>query len=473
MELQFLGRRLLIKSLPPLQPVSGRGGWYPWLIRESYPGAWQQNVDVSPVTVLTYFAVFACVTLIASDVGKLCLRLVSEDSNGIWTATDNPAFSPVLRKPNRYQSVNKFVEQWITSKLIHGNAYVLKERDRRGVVVGLYVLDPLRVRPLVAPDGSVYYFVQRDLWTPIPAEAYDAAALADAGTLTIPASEIIHDTMVTFAHPLIGVSPITACGLAAAQGLQIQTTATKFFGNGSQPGGVLTAPGAISDETAKRLKDYWDTNFSGDNIGKVAVVGDGLKYEAMSVNAVDAQLIEQLHWTGENVCSCYHVQPYMIGIGPPPPYANVEPLLQQYFSQCIQSLLVNFEACLDDGLGLLYPINGTQYGTEFDIGDLIWMDTATKTKAATDSIAGSAMSPDEARRTYLGLGPTPGGASVLSQQQNYSLAALAKRDAGDPFAPKPAPAPAADVAPPADIAMKDFAAVLRRKALERWAGHAA
>ena len=50
---------------------------------------------------------------------------------------------------------------------------------------------------------------------------------------------------------------------------------------------MLTAPGAIADATAARLKTYWDTNFSGDNTGKVAVLGDGLKYEAMSVNAVE------------------------------------------------------------------------------------------------------------------------------------------------------------------------------------------
>ena len=57
----------------------------------------------------------------------------------------NPAYSPVLRKPNRYQTTVKFVEQWITSKLTAGNTYVLKQRDERGVVAALYVLDPAKV----------------------------------------------------------------------------------------------------------------------------------------------------------------------------------------------------------------------------------------------------------------------------------------------------------------------------------------
>src|SRR5678816_4685714 len=139
-----------------LQPLSGRGGWWT-VIREPFMGAWQRNMEVNMDTVLTYSAVFSCITLIASDIAKLCLRLVQEDDDGVWMETESPAFSPFLRKPNRYQVTSKYVEQYIVSKLIHGNAYVLKQRDMRGVVIAGYVLDPTRVTPLVATDGSVYY----------------------------------------------------------------------------------------------------------------------------------------------------------------------------------------------------------------------------------------------------------------------------------------------------------------------------
>jgi phage portal protein BeeE len=140
----------------------------------------------------------------------------------------------------------------------------------------------------------------------------------------------------------------------------------------------------------------------------------------------------------------------MINVGPTPPYANVEPVFQQYYAQCLQSLLTNLETSLDDGLGLIDKINGTQYGTEFDVDDLIWMDTATRTKAAGDAISTGGMAPDEARKKYFGLGPVPGGATPYMQQQMFSLAALAERDANQPFA-KPAtppPAPPADTTPP-------------------------
>jgi len=247
------------------------------------------------------------------------------------------------------------------------------------------------------------------------------------------------------------VSPIYACGMAAMQGLAIQGNSTKFFQNGSAPGGVLTAPGSISDATAKRLKDYWDVNYTGDNVGKVAVLGDGLKYEAMSVSAVDAQLIDQLHWSGEDVARCFKVPAYMVGIGAPPTHvATTEALVQQYYAQCLQVLLTSVERCLDDGLGLTVPINGTQYGVQFDIADLIWMDTATRTKAAADGIGSGALSPNEARGMYFSLGPVDGGDSPYLQQQYFSLAALQERDQSEPFA-KPAPAQPAQPATTGDL----------------------
>jgi HK97 family phage portal protein len=428
---------------PPMHEVAnGRGGWYPLVVREPYSGAWQVNVEGRRELVLAYSAVFACVTLIASDIGKLCLRLVERTDDGIWEEATSPAFSPVLRKPNRYQTINKFVEQWISSKLIWGNTYVLKQRDQRGVVVALYVLDPCRVKPLVAPDGGIYYELRRDTLSG------DLASL-EGDTLIVPAREIIHDTMICLFHPLVGVSPIFACGLAATQGLAMQNSSATFFTKGARPSGIITGPAGMTTEQLAQLKTDFEGFSTAENAGRIAAFTTDVKFTPLTMNAVDAELIEQLKWSAETVCSCYHVPPYMIGVGPPPPYANVEPLLQQYYSQCIQSLLTNYEKVLDEGLGILEPVNGTQYGTEFDIDDLIWMDTATRVKAAGDSITGG-LSFNEVRKKYHGVGPVTGGDSPMTQQQNFSIAALAKRDADDPFAKPAAPAPAQ--LPPSQVA---------------------
>lgn len=419
-----------------------RGNWWFPVIREPRTGAWQRNLEERPETILAYHAVYACVTLIASDIGKLRLKLVEQDANGIWQEIAVPAFSPVLRKPNRYQNRIQFIENWVTSKLLHGNTFVLKERDNRGVVVALYVLDPTRTKPLVAPDGSVFYQLVKDNLAGVEEESP-----------VIPASEIIHDVMVALYHPLCGISPLSACGLPALQALRIQENSTRFFENGQRPGGILTAPGAITNDQAARLKETWDTQFTGVNAGKVAVLGDGLKYESMSVNASDAQLIEQLQWDAKAVCSAFHVPGYMVGVGEPPSYNNIEALNQQYYSQCLQKMIEAIELLLDEGLGLT-EVKGKTYGTEFDLDDLLRMDSATRVKTYSDAVKGGLFKPNEARKKF-DLPPVTGGDEVYLQQQNYSLSALAKRDAKeDPFSSgsaSPAPADAADAAAdPAD-----------------------
>lgn len=434
-----------------LRPADNRGSWL-GLIRESFAGAWQKNIEINNDTVLAFSAVFACITLIAADIAKMRVKLVRRTDDGIWEEADSSAFSPVLRKPNHFQNRIQFFEGWVTSKLTHGNAYALKQRDARGVITKLYILDPRRVTPLVADDGSVFYELKADNLSKVE------------GDLVVPAREIIHDRMNCLFHPLVGVSPIYACGLAAMQGSAIQNGSTRFFANGSKPGGVLTAPGAISDDTATRLKAHWDANYSGENAGKVAVLGDGLKYEAMAMTASDSQLIEQLRWSGETVCSVFHMPAYKVGVGTTPTYANAEILNQIYYSDCLQSLIESAELCLDEGLELPTP-----YGTEFDLDGLLRMDTAALYKSNNDAVGGGWMKPNEARRR-VDLPPVEGGDSPLIQQQNYSLAALARRDAqADPFnANPPEPTEPTEPSEPTDEEIEDQArlfALLMQKEL--------
>ena len=87
------------------------------------------------------------------------------------------------------------------SLLLHGNAYVLKNRDERGVVNALYPLDPSRVKVLVAPDGGVYYELQSNDLAGIPNET---------PPVVVPAREMIHDRWNCLFHALMGISPLYA-----------------------------------------------------------------------------------------------------------------------------------------------------------------------------------------------------------------------------------------------------------------------
>jgi len=424
-------KRKALSSVP-----EGRGGWYP-LIREPFAGAWQRNMEINIDTASSYHADFACKTLIARDIAKLRVKLVEREdaASDIWSETANPAFSPVLRKPNSYQTRNQFFESWMLSKLSRGNTYVLKVRDNRNVVIALHVLDPTRVQPLVADDGSVFYRLNSD----------NMAGIDD--DIVVPAREIIHDRMNCLFHPLCGTPPVFASGLASMLGLNAQKASALLFENSSMPGGILTAPAEVSDQVAQSIKVKWEANFSKINLGRVAILDNGMKYEKIAMTNVEGQMVESLKWSAEVVASVYHVPPYKIGVGALPSYNNIQALSLEYYSQGLQAHLEEIEELLDYELGL--GGYGTGLGTQFDTDNLLRMDSVTAITAIRDAIGAGVMSPNEGR-AKLDLKPKPGGESPYLQEQNYSLAALAKRDAQeDPWASKtPAmPPPAVEPEP--------------------------
>lgn len=422
----------LIKKLMgfgQLSAVDGRGGWWP-IIREPWTGAWQHNAEERQSTVLCYPTLYACISRISQDIGKLTYLLMEKDSDGIWNETQSPAFSPVLRKPNHYQTQQQFRESWLLSKLIQGNTYVLKQRDNRNVVVALYILDPCRVQPLVSESGDIFYELKTDNLSLLP------EGEATRG-LVVPAREIIHDREATLHHPLIGIPPLCAAHWPAVKNLRILRNSAEFFGNGASPGGILIAPGAISDVTAQRLAAYWNENFTGENAGKTAVVGDGLKYEQLSTNAADSQLVEQMRYSDEQVCQPFGVPPFIIGIGSVPAGLKIDDMTNMYYAFALQARIEHMEALLDQGLGVAPP-----QGIELDTWPLLRMDREKLARVEGQLVQDAISTPNEGR-LMLNKSPLVGGNTVYMQHQDYSIEALARRDSKpDPFATTPAlPAP--------------------------------
>lgn len=429
--MRLFGREFKFGNLPLIRKwnsftsVSSNqsGGWWN-IILESFQGAWQANIVVdSPKNLMANSGIYACITLIAEDIAKNRIKLLQyDDDNFADEVPIGSAWNPVLRKPNKYQTRIQFLSQWIFQKLAHGNAYILKVRDKRRIVKELHVLDATRITVLISPEGDVFYQCGRD----------DLTGVKEQGI--IPAEEIIHDRMTCLFHPLIGVAPIYAAGWAATMGNKIVSNSAQFFANLSRPSGILTAPGHIAQETADRIKTAWQTNYGGQNVGKIAVMGDGLEFKEMSVPAEQAQLVEQLKWTIMDIARCFHVPEFKVG-GTIPAGATIETLNQIYYNDCLQSLIENLELCLDEGLELPFYL-----GVQLDLDNLLRMDSGARSKQVTDEAKGAIRTIDEAR-AILGLRPILGGDTAYMQQQNFSLAALAKRDAlPDPFAKTSTPA---------------------------------
>lgn len=362
---------------------------------------------------------YCCVTGIASDIGKLPMNLMREATDsrgaktGIWEDVDASPFWQVLRKPNSYQTRIQFLQQWVLSKLLSGNTYVGLERDARGVVQTMYVLDPAKVTPLLASDGSIYYQLSPDPLNTV------------GEPIIVTSAEIIHDRMEAFWNPLVGVSPLFACMATVGLGNSIQGSSQLFFANAAMPGGMLSAPGRISDETALRMKAAFEARFSGPNIGRLFVAGDGLEFKPFAMTADQSQLVEQLQWSVEDVARAFHYPVYKLDNSKLPPYSgnNIQTIQMQYLSDCLQKHIEDIEELLT--LGLSLP---TGMHVVLDTEVLLRMDTQTMYRTISEGIRGQWLAPNEGR-LRANLKPVKGGEYPRAQMQYVALPNLDSQQA--------------------------------------------
>src|SRR5262249_11444924 len=151
------------------------------------------------------------------------------------------------------------------------------QRNARGEVKSLHVLNPYRVVPLITPGtGEVFYRCGED---------YLAGLVNDQ---LVPERDMIHHRLPLLpGYPLIGVTPIYAAAASSALGLKILQDSQQFFGNASRPSGVLTTPQNMSEDNQARTKQEWDTAYRGAEFGKVAVLVGGMQWQPLTITAQD------------------------------------------------------------------------------------------------------------------------------------------------------------------------------------------
>lgn len=399
-------------------PIVG-GSWR--TIFDNVTGAWSADSTISQDTILRQATVFRCITLIADDCGKIPLNLMSRHETGVWLPQPGSPRAKLLQKPNEFQTRLQFIKYWLCSLLLDGNTYVLLRRDGTGRIRRMTVLDPTLVTPMVSEQGNIYYRITG---------VADRLQRIEGVDMIVSAADIIHDTYITFNHPLLGCAPLLAAANAGMASIKANEHTRYLFTNHAMPGGILEVAEGLTDEQFATLKARWET-YQGEDYGKPIVLENGVKFTPLTMKSVDTQLLEFLGFSREEICIALGVPPWKIGAGPMPSAPNAEVQQRNYYSQTLQIRLEAIEALLDAA----FTLNPAQYRTEFDVRrGLFRMDALTQAKIDDLEMKAASLAPNEARAERNRL-PVEGGDSPYLQQQNFSLAALAKRDAQeDPFA---------------------------------------
>ena len=363
------------------------------------------TMTVTPTTALTVPAVFSCVQVLTQDVARTPVKLrrkVAEDT--YVDAVEHDLYEILHALPNPEQTAFQFKSEMMRNLLAYGRAYAQIVRAE-GRVTALWALDPCRMR-VDRDDG------RRKRWT------YTAGGDTHVWTFDPsmpPILELRHDTPIGRCRELIGTA------------LALQTFTAKFFANGGRLNGVLKSVGPIKQETADRLRTFWDATFGKPgNAHKIAVLDNGLEYVPFAADNERSQLTETQHAINAMIAGAFRVPTWKIGDLTKATYSNLDAGELAYVTSTLDPFSQSWEEAIRRDL-----LTTRQYGqftVMFDRSALVRNDVRSLHDALARGIQSGIYSQNDARKA-LGLNPIPDGDRYL-----VNSALVPAANAGEPHA---------------------------------------
>lgn len=377
----------------PAVPISGKS------ILE-YLGAWGESssgVRVTPKTALTLSPVWQALDIITSDVSRTpFLTYRSTANGGKERAQDHPVYR-ILRRSTGEMTSNLWLARVLGHALLYGNGYsrVLWRGTR---IRGLEWLHRDWVEP-IWDNGTMYYLVQ------YPQKR-------GGQTVRIPKSDMFHLQGLTL-DDMGGLSLVDYARNTFGRQMAAEIYGDDFFKNNAVPSGFFEHPGEMSDEAQKRFLSAVEQRHGGaGKRWKLGILEEGMKYNAIGVDPVDALLIDQLKLGVMDVARFFNLPPHKLGDSSRVNYNSLEQEEKSYFGSSLGKWLSRFEFEANDKLFLDSEIE-EGYFAEFLQDAWNKADTATRFAAYAVAINWGIMSRNEVRLRE-NLNPYDGGDEYLT-----------------------------------------------------------
>jgi len=316
----------------------------------------QSGVLVNETLALNLSAVYACTQVLSQTVGSLPLHVYQRTADGKSRVATHPLYKLLHDAPNPEMTSMSWRQAIMLHLCMWGNHYSEIER-RNGEPVALWPITPWRVA-LKRVNGQLVY-----------------AVALDSGVVNVPFADMLHVKGLSY-DGLIGLPPMRAAKEAIGLGLAAQKYAAKFFANDARPGGILEHPGQLSDEAAIRLlKSFEKTHEGLDNKFRVAVLEEGMKFNAVGVPPEDAQLLETRKFGVSEIARYFRMPLHKISDLDRSTNNNIEHQAIEFVTDTIRPWLVNIEQELS------FKLFSGDYFPEFLIEGLLRGDIKTRYEA--------------------------------------------------------------------------------------------
>ena len=229
-----------------------------------------------------------------------------------------------------------FRETLMSHLLLYGNAYAQIIRNARGEVMGLYPLMPNKMSVDRDRAGNLYYLYS--------CGSDDAPVGKENGQVYLLPSDVLHIPGLGY-DGIVGYSPLAMAKNAVGMAIACEEYGAKFFANGAAPGGVLEHPGIIKDP--QKVKESWNAVYQGSgNSHKIAVLEEGMKYQAIGISPEQAQFLETRKFQINEIARIYRVPPHMVGDLEKSSFSNIEQQSLEFVKYTLDPWICRWEQSL-------------------------------------------------------------------------------------------------------------------------------
>ena len=397
--LDWIGRRRV--------KLTDAESWRAVMATDSYAGK-----PVTPATALQLSACWSCVRLISETIATLPIGVFTQDAQGRKTAErEHPLYAVLHDQPNADFTAAEFWEGVVASLCLWGNAYAEKATSGERLTA-LTLLRPEWMVVERQDDGSLIY------------RYHDPDGRRDLAE-----GEVFH--VRGFGAGLdVGFSPIAYARHSMGSAMAAEEAAAKFFSNGVRPTGVLTIENVLKPEQRKQLRENIVEPMAGSaNAGGLFVLEAGMKFQPITMNPEDAQMLETRAFQVEEICRWFRVPPFMIGHTEKSTSwgTGLEQQNIAFLTYALRPYLTRIEQAIKRQL--IRRADRARLFAEFNLEGLLRADSAGRAALYSTYAQNGIMSRDEIRAKE-NLPPQPGGDQLTVQSNLVPLTQLGSEAGG-------------------------------------------
>ena len=350
----------------------------------------ESGAIVNEFSALQIASYFACIRVISDAIGTLPFNVYERKPDGSEViAYEHPLYPMLHTQPNPDAGAADVRQCMQSHILLTGNAYAEIVRNNGGQPVALYVRSPFSTFPYRRPNGDLIYKVHDD---------------PSGNERTIEAENMLHVKGLGI-DSLVGLSPVK---YYAREILGIEISAQAFganmFKNQGTPSGLLTSPSANMKPAQKLAAlNSWMQAHSKGNSHMPAVLEAGWKFEPLSWNPEDLQLIQLREINRSQICAIFGVPEHMAG-GAEDTKANTEQKALEFKMFTLGTWLCKWEQAANCKLFPTMGRTAGKYFAKFDTSHLDCADYKTMIQGLQMARYAGVITANEARK-QMGYNP--------------------------------------------------------------------